>query len=46
MLSDVEMFRAIAPTERELPHFKVRREFLADNLTRLRERRPDRNEQG
>ena len=38
MLSDVEMFRAMDPAERALPHFRARREFLADNLRRLRDR--------
>ena len=38
MLSDVEMFRAMDPAERALPHFRARRAFLADNLRRLRER--------
>jgi hypothetical protein len=46
MLSDVEMFRAMDPAERELPHFAARRRALADNLCRLRERLPDRSEQG
>jgi hypothetical protein len=34
----VEMFRAIDPAERELPHNAARREALADNLRRLPER--------
>ena len=38
MLSDVEMFRAMDPAERELPHFRARRVYLADKLRRLRER--------
>ena len=38
MLSDVEMFRAMDPAERALPHFRARRRYLADNLRRLRER--------
>ena len=38
MLSDVAMFRAMDPAERELPHFRARRWLLADNLRRLRER--------
>ena len=38
MLSDVEMFRAMDPAERPLPHFRARRNYLADNLRRLRER--------
>ena len=38
MLSDVEMFRAMDPAERRLPHFRAQRHFLADNLRRLRER--------
>ena len=38
MLSDVEMFRAMDPAERELPHFRAQRNYLADKLRRLRER--------
>ena len=38
MLSDVELFRAMDPAERALPHFQARRRALADNLRRLRER--------
>jgi len=38
MLADVEMFRAMDPAERALPHFRARREFLADNLRLLRDR--------
>ena len=37
-LSDVEMFRAMEPAERDLPHFRARRRALADNLRRLKER--------
>jgi hypothetical protein len=38
MLSDVEMFRAMDPAERELTHVRARRRALADHLRRLRER--------
>ena len=38
MLSDVELFRAMDPAERALPHFRARRRALADNLRRLRAR--------
>src|SRR5437763_9766761 len=38
MLQDVEMFRTMGPAERELPHFRARRVYLADKLRRLRER--------
>lgn len=37
-LQDVEMFRAMDPAERALPHFRARRVYLADKLRRLRER--------
>ena len=37
MLSDVEMFRAMDPAERALPHCRARRVYLADKLRRLRE---------
>jgi len=37
MLQDVEMFRTMEPSERELPNFKARRWALADNLWRVRE---------
>jgi hypothetical protein len=38
MLSDVAMFRAMDTAERELPHFRARRNYQADNLRRLRDR--------
>jgi hypothetical protein len=38
MLQDVELFRAMDPAERALPHFRARRVYLADNLRRVRER--------
>jgi hypothetical protein len=41
MLQEVEMFRALSPAERALPHFRARRVYLADNLRRLRERLGD-----
>ena len=38
MLQDAEMFRAMDPAERELPHNAARRVYLADNLRRQGER--------
>ena len=38
MLADVELFRAMNPAERELPHCRARRVYLAAKLRRLRER--------
>jgi hypothetical protein len=40
-LQDVEMFRAMDPAERALPHCRARRVYLADKLRRLRERLGD-----
>ena len=40
-LQDVEMFPAMDPAERELPHFAARRRALVDKLRRLRERLGD-----
>ena len=45
MLQDVEMFRAMDPAERALPHSRARRVFLAGGLRRLRERLPGRARQ-
>jgi hypothetical protein len=40
-LQDVEIFRAMDPAERALPHFRARRWALADDLQRVRERLGD-----
>ena len=46
MLADVDRYAAMPPELRQRPVIAARRRLLADNLRRLRERLPDRNERG